>query len=68
MTVLTLQRHCSKMQCLKRMKIYKFADICVEECSDHQDTATTLHVPESLFTNPAIGVHIGIVIAKILNN
>lgn len=33
------------MQCLKSMKIYKFADICVEGCGDHQDTATTLHVP-----------------------
>jgi len=46
------------MQCHQSVKIYKFADIYVEGCGDHQDTATTLHVQESLFTNPAIRVHI----------
>jgi hypothetical protein len=45
------------MQCHQSVKIYKFADIRVEGCGDHQDTATTLHFPES-FTNRAIHVHI----------
>jgi len=46
------------MQCHQGVKMYKFADICVEGCGDYQDAATTLHISESLFTNLAIRVHI----------